>query len=118
MALPDPQTLTLNGAQTLPKIVDDGLKSVYISADGKLTLTISHQVNARRRTVVRLDETRVASDPITAVQKSIVGSTYIVGDFPLWGFTTAEKVAQLTSITSALAATTNALHTRILNGEH
>lgn len=120
MALPDPQPLTLNGAQSLAKIIDDGLKSVYTSPDGKITLTVSHQITAgkRRKTLVRIDETVVAADPLTAVNTTMTGSTYVVFDFPVWGFSQAQKVAQLTGLTGSLTASSNALATRILNGEH
>lgn len=119
MALPDPLSLTLDGVKTPPKIIDDGLKSIYVSPDGKLSLTVSHQLSSgKRRTVVRLDETRVASDPLTAVQKSMVGSTYIVFDTPLWGFDVTSKVAQMTALNKVLSDTTNALAIRILSGEH
>lgn len=118
MALPDPMSLTLGGAQSLPKIIDDGLKSQYLTADNLLTETVSHQVGSKRRTMIRLDQTKVAADPLTAVQKSLVGSTYVVFEFPLWGFSTADKIAQFTAISGQLTASTNALLTRIINGEH
>lgn len=118
MALPDPLSLTLGGAQSLAKIVDDGLKSQYLTSDNLLTETVSHTVNSKRRTMVRLDQSKVAADPLTAVQKQLVGSTYVVFDFPLWGFSTADKIAQFTALSGQLTASTNALLTRILNGEH
>nr|QDH89558.1 MAG: hypothetical protein H2Rhizo31977e5871_000002 [Leviviridae sp.] len=118
MALPDPLSLTLGGAQSLAKIVDDGLKSQYLTADNLLSEVVSHQVNSKRRTMIRLDQTKVAADPLTAVNKSLVGSVYTVFDFPLWGFSTADKIALFTALNGQLTASTNALLTRIVNGEH
>ncbi len=119
MALPDPLAITLDGAKSLPRIIDDGLKSTYVTADSKLTLTVSHQVTSKKkRTVIRIDETIVAADPLSAVQKSMVGSTYIVFDFPLWGFDLTKKLNQITALHALGSASTNAVYTRILNGEH
>jgi hypothetical protein len=120
MALPDPQSVTLSvGVVSIPKIIDDGLKSVYMSADGTVIETISHQVTPqKRRTMIRIDNSKVAADPITSVNKSIVGSGYVVLEFPTWGFTEADKIALFAALNTQLSAGTNALLKRILGGEH
>jgi len=119
MALPDPLSITLNGAKSLARIIDDGLKSQYTTADGLLAAQVSHQVTSSgRKTLVRLDEIKTAADPLTAVQKSVLGSAWIVFQDPTWGFSTADKIARYTALNGMLTASTNAILTRILGGEH
>jgi len=120
MALNDPLSLTIAAATSpLPRIIDDGLKSVYISADGKITETVSHQVTSqKRRTLVRIDLSKVAADPFTAVNKVIPASVQFVFEFPTWGYTEQEKIDAYVGLNAQLTAATNAILKRVLAGEH
>lgn len=88
----DPQSITVNAvAKSLVKIIDDGLKSIYKSADGVWTFTISHQISGgRTRRMVRVDQKVTATDPLmaTSVYQSL--GIYLVIDEPPFGFTGTE----------------------------
>lgn len=89
MAYADPQTVTINGvANTLPRVLTDGLKSVYQNSDETLVLTISHEIlkNGRIRSMARLDQRKVVADPLTAVNDYQTLTEYKVIDRPSYGF--------------------------------
>lgn len=92
MAFADPQSITINAvAKSLVKILDDGLKSVYQTADGVWRFTISHQVSGgRTRRMVRVDQKVIASDPLNATSIYQSLGVYIVIDEPPFGFTGTE----------------------------
>lgn len=87
--LTDPQVITIVGvAYSLVKISNDGQKSIYRTADGLRTLTISHITSkGRSRRMVRLDTRAIVADPLTAVKDYETFSTYLVIDEPEYGFT-------------------------------
>jgi hypothetical protein len=91
--LTSPITLTLDAVTTdvhnIQPIGNAG--TLYRSEDGTLTLKVSHQeTKARTRRMARIDLTKVAADPLTAVNASQTGGVYIVIDEPIFGFSTAE----------------------------
>lgn len=121
MALPDPQTITVNAiTSSLPRITDDGNTGTYQSADGNLKMTvISAKTSAGRlRAVVRIDQTIVAADPLTAINQSLSGSVYVTYDFPSLGFTTATKIQLWAGLRAQLEATSNAVLTKVLEMQH
>lgn len=88
----DPQSVTVNTvAKTLPRISTGDLNSMYKQAEGEFQLRISHQQTSKRiRRMVRLDQTIVAADPLTAVNAMQTAGVYIVVDEPVTGFTDAQ----------------------------
>lgn len=121
MALPDPQTITIGGVtSSLPRITDDGFSGTYQSADGtvKMTVTSAKTAAGRLRATVRVDKTVVAADPLTAINQSLSGSIYLTLDFPILGFTTADKIAAYAGLTNQLEASTNAVLTKVLEMQH
>lgn len=92
MSLATPQSVTINAVATdLHRVEDDKSSSVYQSADGTLSLKVSHQVSKTRvRRMVRLDLTKVAENPLTAVNSYVKGGVYVVIDEPEYGFTDTE----------------------------
>jgi len=89
----DPQSVTINAvAKSMPRVENDGKKSVYSMADGTFKLTISHQPtgNQRIRSMIRLDQKAVVPDPLTAVNDYEILSYYVVVDRPEVGFTSAQ----------------------------
>lgn len=90
--LTTPQSITIDTVSTdLHKVIDDGLASTYKSADGNLEFKVSHQINSKRaRRMVRLDQTTIAADPLTAINASQKAGVYLVIDEPIFGFTNAE----------------------------
>lgn len=99
----DPQSVTVNAvAKSMPRIENDGTKSIYSKSDGTFKLTISHQRtgNGRIRTMVRLDQRAVVPDPLTSVNDYETLSVYNVIDRPEVGFS-ATEVGYLTAALNA-----------------
>lgn len=91
--LSDPQSITYNGAATsLPRVSTQGRSSTYESSDGSLRLTVTHTNGRRERSEVRLDHTKVSSDPLFPSQNKPYNMTvYGVVNRPLnLGYTDAE----------------------------
>lgn len=88
----DPQSVTVNAvAQELPRIRTGASESTYRKADETVQMRISHQsTKSRSRRMVRLDQTVVAADPISTLNKSQTAGVYLVVDEPSFGFTDAE----------------------------
>lgn len=84
----DPQTVTINAvAKSMPRIKSGVSDSTYRTADEQFALRISHQVAKNRtRRMVRVDQTIIAADPLTAVNSSQSASVYLVVDEPKFGF--------------------------------
>jgi len=120
MALADPQSVTIAGVtSSLPNTGDDRNSSEYTSADGNVKLSVSHAYGSRRRRVVRLDQTKIAADPLLAgVNVKASQSAYVVIDVPITGFTAVETKDLVVALTTALTASTNALITKVVGGEH
>lgn len=102
MAFSDPQTITVNSiAKSLPRISVGTSESTYTTADGAYKLRISHQpTKSRTRRMVRIDQTKIAAGPLTALNSQISASVYIVIDEPKVGFDDTE----LGYLVSALVA--------------
>jgi len=93
MAFADPQSVTVNAVPiSMPRISSESSKSVYASADGLNTMTISHLPSGDRlRSMVRLESLVNAADPFDAsktFQQKLV--FYFVVDKPAFGFTPTE----------------------------
>lgn len=84
----DPQSVTYNSvAKTMPRIKTGPSDSTYRTADETFQFRISHQSTAKRtRRMVRLDQTLIAADPLTAVNSSQTAGVYLVIDEPKFGF--------------------------------
>lgn len=122
MSLADPLSITIGSAISLARVSDDGFESQYYSADRLVRETVSSQLtqgsNGRTKTLVRVDKDVVAADPISSLNKTLTGSAYVVLDFPLFGFSTADKIAIFTGLSGQLTASTNSVLTRVLQLEH
>lgn len=104
----DPQSVTINAvAQSLPTISREGKKSVYQKADGSFTLTISHDVSAKReRHLVRLDHRKTVSDPLTPANNvDVAAAVYLVIDNPITGFSDAELGYDVAGLVAWLTTT-------------
>lgn len=106
MSLSTPQTVTIDTVATdLNRISDDKLSSVYKSADGNTTLTVSHQESKNRfRRMARLDRRVIAADPLTSVNAYQTCSVYLVIDEPVTGFTDALLEGYVTVLKTWLSA--------------
>lgn len=92
MSLATPQSVTLNSVATdLHRITEDSTSSLYSKTDGTLQMRVSHQTSKNRvRRMVRLDQTIIAADPLTAVNGYQKAGVYLVVDEPVVGFTDTE----------------------------
>jgi hypothetical protein len=112
----DPLTVTINSvAKTLARVSTNGQSSIYQTSDGLFKLTISHQVSKDRvRSVVRIDQKKIATDPLTSEQDWATLTDYHVKDRPIVGFTTAEVQQLNAGLTSFVD---NAVITKLVGGE-
>lgn len=114
--LADPQSVTINAvAVSLPRTQMAPTLNTYTSADGNTSFTVKQNTTATRfRREVRLSQKKIAADPISAVNKEIGASVYLVIDEPRAGFTDAE----LGYLIDALKAwSTSANYNKVLGGE-
>ena len=118
MALTDPQSLTISGTTyTLARHTPASGRTEYVNSDGTVKLVILQSTGKRKRSSVRVEITKVAADPLTAVNSYVSQAVYIMFDRPVVGFSDAEIVSVMTGLNTALAASSNALATRVVQGE-
>lgn len=117
----DPQTITLSAvAKTLVKVPSGKVENIskFTGDDGNTVVTVhQNSTNNRFRRELRLTLTKVAPDPITAINKTLNASVVIVVDEPKYGFTDAELIAAYAAISTHASASSNAKLTQLLNGE-
>jgi hypothetical protein len=89
----DPQSVTVNSvAQSMPRITSTGLSAVYQKSDLSFKLTISHTPTKddRIRSMVRIDQRAIVTNPLDSSNDYDTLSFYCVIDRPSYGFTTAQ----------------------------
>jgi hypothetical protein len=104
----DPQSVTRNSvAISLAKTKVGDLNSFYQSADGNYTLTISHQeTNAQRvRTLVKLTERKVVTDPLSTANDYDTCQFQLTIDRPLVGWSATEIGYMVTALTGLVNGT-------------
>jgi hypothetical protein len=114
--LSDPQTVTINGGSVpLPRTQQGPAANTYTSADGNTSFTTKQNTTAARfRREVRLSNKKVASDPITGVNRELGLSVYLVVDEPRSGFTDVEIAYYIEALKTWLSA---ANYNKVLGGE-
>lgn len=112
----DPLSITINAiAKSLARVSTNGTSSIYQTADGIIKLGISHQnTKDRVRSVVRVDEKKIATDPLTSEQDWATLTQYHVYDRPIVGFTLAEVQQLNTGLTGFVV---DAVIAKIVGGE-
>jgi hypothetical protein len=92
MAFTDPQSVTINSvAKSMPRVKIDGQLSVYQNSDESWKMTLSHQASGTRtRSMARLDQRKVVTDPLTAANDYDFLGVYLVIDRPSYGFSVTE----------------------------
>lgn len=119
MSIPDPiPTLTVNSvAYDFVRTGSGDATGVFKTADGLDRLTIAHTEKARRRSVIRLDRTAIADDPlITGNSFEAAMATYVVMDRHKV-FTAAEADWHLKLLSALLLEGTPDYSLRVLRGE-
>jgi hypothetical protein len=119
MSFADPQSVTISGTPiSLPRTSVGKDSSEYTSGDGLVALQASSQYAKRTRRVIRLDHSKVTADPFRPSENVKVGtSMYLVFDIPPAGYTAADIKAIYDGFKTQLAASSDALITKLLGGE-
>lgn len=118
MALADPQSITVGSAVSLPRTETGATQAKYTSADGTISLLVSHQqVKGRRRSLSKASRTKVSTNVLTDVKSEIGAVINISIDRPAVGFTEAELIELCTGAFTWLTASTNANLKKVLGME-
>lgn len=119
MAYADPQSVTINAVPvSLPRTGSGRGSGDFASADGTVTLSVSHTYGKRTRRLIRLSQSKVSVDaliPSQNVRSSM--SVYMVVDVPVNGFTVTEAKYLVDAFTAYLSASSGAKVTQLLGGE-
>jgi len=119
MSFTDPLSVTISAVTTpLPRtsVEEDG--SEYTSSDGLIRLSANHDYGKRTRRVLRIDTSKLTSDPFKPSENVRVSmSNYIVFDIPPAGYTGAECLAVYTGFKTLFTATSDAMIVKLLGGE-
>lgn len=119
MAISDPQTITISAVPiTLPRTGVRDNASDYTSSDGLVRLSASHVYGRRTRRVLRVDHSKITTDPFIPSQNTKVSmSNYIVFDVPVAGYTNADVKAIYLGFNTLFTASSHALIDKLLGGE-
>lgn len=120
MALPDPVSITISGTASALARTGSGINSgAFMSADGLMKLSVSHQKSGKKtRSLIRLDKTKAVTDPVIPAQNIIVkNSPYLVIEHGDVGLTNAEIIADVVGFLNMLTASTNAILTKVVQTE-
>ncbi len=116
----DPQSVTINAVATsLPRTSVNGSSSVYTDATGNVTMTVTHARDKRRRSVIRLNQKKVATDPLLTDRNAVADqAVYLVLNAPINGlFSNVEQKYLLDALTLYLTASSGANATKFVAGE-
>jgi hypothetical protein len=115
--LADPQSVTVNAvAIPLPRTTNGVTENRYTSADGKTVMTTKQNTSAKRfRREVRLSQTKIAADPISAINAETGTSVYLVVDEPRTGVFSDTEIGYL--VDALKAWLTSANYNKVLAGE-
>lgn len=119
MSFADPQSVTIDGAtSSLPRVSVGNGSAEYRSSDGNITLKASSSYGSRTRRVVRIDHKKVSENEFLPDQNVIRSmSCYLVFDLPTVGYSNAEAKAIYDGFKTQLAASSDAIITKLLGGE-
>lgn len=118
MALADPQAVTIDGtAYTLARLPGEKGRQPYTNADGTISLVTLQSSGKRKRSAVRIEKRKVATDPLTSINSYQDAAVYVMFDRPIVGFTNDELVKIFAGLSATMTASTNALTLKVLGGE-
>jgi hypothetical protein len=115
--LTDPQSVTINAVATsLPRTQQGTSQNLYTSADGKTVMTTKQNITtARFRREVRLAQTKIAADPISAINKESGLSVYFVVDEPRSGVFSDTEIGYVIDALKTWLSSAN--YNKVLGGE-
>ncbi len=119
MSYSDPLSITIAAATTpLPRVNTGNNGSDYVSADGLIRVSASNAYGRRTRRVLRIDHSKLTSDPFIPAQNTKVSmSNYIVFDVPPAGYSNTQVLDVYTGFKSMFTASSDLLITKLLGGE-
>jgi len=119
MSFTDPLSITISGQTSpLPRVDVGDDKSEYLSGDGLIRLTASHDYGKRTRRALRIDTSKLSPDPFKPAENVRVSmSNYMVFDVPPAGYTAAEALAVYVGFKTLFTATSDAMIVKLLGGE-
>lgn len=119
MAFTDPLSITINAvALTLPKVSTQGDDTSYQTSDGLVVVKASHDYGKRNRHLLRIDHSKLTSDPFKPADNVKVGmSFYSVFDMPTAGYTATEALQVYQGFKTWFTASSDAVITKLLGGE-
>lgn len=119
MAFSDPQSVTVNAvAQSMPRTSSGADRGSFTKDDGTYKLTISHEYGKQTRRLIKLDNFKVAPDPLFPAQNTpYTASVHLVITEPPVGYTNAELKLVVDGFLAYLSASSGANITKILGGE-
>lgn len=122
MALTDPQKFKeVAGTEvTAPRVSTGDFKSIYETSDGLNMLTVSTNETAgnRLRHLVRIDVSKLATNPYEETKKQTISmSAYVVIDRPVAGFTVTEAKKLVEGLVGLLSGSTYSLTEKVIGRE-
>lgn len=120
MAYADPQSITIApaAAVSLPRTASGTDSGSFRTPDGTAILHVGHAYGRRQRRTVRLEHSKIAADPLTAVNQRVSMTAYVVVDVPPVGYTVAEAQAVIAGLTKWLTDSSAANVAKLLGGEN
>lgn len=120
MSFADPQSVTVNAVATsLPRTSSGVNSGTFSSSDGAMQLSVAHAYGKRTRRTIRLNQSKIASDPLITTQNVRLSTTVsLVVDAPAVGFTNTELKQLVDGFIATLSATSGAKISQLLGGEN
>lgn len=117
--LTDPQSVTINAiANSLPRTTAGVDSGNFTKDDGNIKLSVKHTYGSRFRRLIRLDNRKIASDPLsTGYNKEYSMACYLVIDVPSVGYSLTEQKQIVDGLVGWLSASTGANLAKVLGGE-
>lgn len=117
--LPDPISHKVAGVATNhPRVGMTSDSNLYSVADGSSQIRVGNSSSRnRKRQFSTATRTKIAADPLTAVNASIAASVTIAVTEPHWGFTQAELKQLVLDAADFWTATSGANTDKIVGGE-
>jgi hypothetical protein len=92
--------------------------SEYLSGDGLLKLSASHDYGKRTRRLLRIDASKLTADPFKPAENVKVSMAfYVVFDLPPAGYTAADALAVYQGHKTLFSASSDAMIVKLLGGE-
>lgn len=118
MALSDPQSIVIGAnTRTLARTSTQPSESVYTDLDNGVAFKAANTVAKRRQSMIRVDLSKIAADPLTAVNQRVSSGVYLVIDAPLSGYTRTELKELVVALATWVTAGTNANLLKVLGEE-